>query len=199
MTDDDIAWCKSQARLLVRGGFHSREDTIAMVQDCIEGDGLDIELSAASLVDAEISSLQEEQVSWEHKTDFDRLEDAFRILKSKGIVARHDFTCCGTCGTAEIIYEAEDEQKFGATMHGYVFYHQQDTESAVEGYGLYFNYGALAETANDAQHIEIGNLLAKTLSSVGLNVDWNGTLEERVGVALDWKRPWGSTSVFVQA
>jgi len=127
-----------------------------------------------------------EQKTWPAVTDCDRLDAAFAQLEKARIVCRHDFTCCGTCGAAEIWDEIENTRKAGRNPRGYAFYHQQDTESAVEGHGLYFNYGA-TEKGREAA-LRIGNEIAKALRSQGLQVDWDGTLEKRIKVNLDWKR-----------
>jgi hypothetical protein len=194
---DDIEWCKSQARYLVRSGFWSRDAVIQEMQYTIESDGLEDTLSAEDIVDEEIKLLADDQRSWDRKTDFDRLEAAYAALNDTGIIPRHNFTCCGTCGGAEIGYEIEDAQERGSEVQGYVFYHQQDTESAIDGHGLYFNYGAADPNSSDADHVAIGQKLADALSAAGLKVDWNGQLNQRVGVSLDWKRKWGSETKFV--
>ena len=77
----------------------------------------------------------------------------------------------------------------GDKARGYVFFHQQDTESAVEGHGLYFSYGA-AHSELDAAHIAIAQELFDVLQAVGLKPHWDGKIDHRVGVVLDWKRRW---------
>ncbi len=197
--DDEINWVKDYARQQVRAAFNDRDVIVDLVSDCVEDEGLMDEVSPSQLVDAEISALNLEQETWPEVTDTDRLELAFQALLQKGIVPRHNFTCCGTCGVAEIGCEIEQEAKNGNVIKGYVFYHQQDTESAVDGYGLYFNYGAVDENASDSDHIAIGEMLASVLQENGFEVNWDNSLNKRVGLNLDWKRRWGAASEFVQA
>ena len=53
------------------------------------------------------------------------LNRAFAALEEEGIIARQNFTCCGTCASAEIWDEIDDSREW----KGYVYFHQQDTES----------------------------------------------------------------------
>lgn len=51
-------------------------------------------------------------------------------------MARQNFTCCQTCGLAEIDDEIEVVRAEGRPVRGYAFFHQQDTAGAVEGGSL---------------------------------------------------------------
>ncbi len=126
------------------------------------------------------------QASWPQTTDCDRLDSAFAALERAGVVCRQDFSCCGTCGVDEIQDEMSKAAKSGTRVRGYAFYHMQDTESAVEGHGLYLNYGAVQD--GEAAAVGIGQEIAASLKQQGLKLDWDGTLTKRIGVRLDWKR-----------
>jgi hypothetical protein len=128
----------------------------------------------------------EEQNTWPGRTDCDLLDSAFGELNRAGVVARHNFSCCGTCGVAEIGDEIAEAAEDGLDVRGYTFYHMQDTDSAVEGYGLYLNYGALE--AGEAAALRVGNEIVDALQRHGLKTRWNGSWEERIWVGLDWKR-----------
>lgn len=124
-----------------------------------------------------------EQATWPAITDCDRLDAAFAALEASGIVCRQNFSCCGTCGAYEIWDEAAALEAAGTPVRGYAFYHVQDTESAVRGYGLYLNYGAAAE--GEAAALAIAGEIVAALQQRGLRVDWNGQWSRRIGVALD--------------
>ncbi|MBB4766296.1 DUF6891 domain-containing protein [Amorphoplanes digitatis] len=68
------------------------------------------------------------------------LTAAFAELNQLGVLAREDFTCCGTCAATEI----HDERDESRHWHGYLWYHQQDTESLVASSdgSVYLGYGA---------------------------------------------------------
>lgn len=126
------------------------------------------------------------QATWPQITDCDRLDSAFTALNEGGIVAVHDFTCCQNCGLAEIGDEIGAAIRRGVDVSGFVFYHQQDTDHATEGHGLYLTYGHV--DGGETNGIAIGRIVVSALNAAGLQTDWNGTLGKRIGVSLAWQR-----------
>jgi hypothetical protein len=114
------------------------------------------------------------------------LDAAFAELENNGIVARQNFTCCQTCGHIEIGEEFDTIEDQGTRIRGYTFYHNQDTDGAVEGHGLYLAYGAIDD--GEPAAITIGEEIAKTIRMHGLAVEWDGSTRTRFLVTLDWKR-----------
>ena len=141
---------------------------------------------AAKLTREVIAAHKEEQASWPKTTDCDRLDSAFAALERAGVVSRQDFSCCGNCGLGEIRDEMDRAAQSGTPVRGYVFYHKQDTEAAVEGNCLYLSYGAVQQ--GEAAAVEIGREIAASLKQQGLQVNWNESWTKRIGVRLDWKR-----------
>jgi hypothetical protein len=193
MTDDPeygtVDYVRAYARKLVRGGYDSREDIVEFVSQSAKDEQL-AHLDIKAMVEAEISDLKREQVSWPVFTDYDRLDTAMAALEDNGIVARQNFSCCMTCGSGEIRDEIETFNAGGRMARGYVFFHQQATEHAVNGDGINFAYGAAGLNPSVDEDIAIGRELAEALRNAGLKVDWNGRLERCVMVELDWKRRW---------
>lgn len=126
------------------------------------------------------------QATWPDVTDCDRLDRAFEALNAGGIVARHDFTCCQNCGFAEIGAEIEAALEAGVDVSGFTFYHQQDTDSATEGGGLYLSYGHV--DGGDANAIAVGRVIESALNAAGLETVWDGTVGQRIHVRLTWQR-----------
>ena len=164
------------ASTLVRAGFHDREEVLAAVLESFEDDLS--EEDAEALVTRLWTARLAEQETWPATTEVDRLLTAFETMEARGIVARADFTCCGNCGHTEIGAEAEDGAR------GYVFFHQQDTERAAEGGGLYLAYGAFANGDTSA----IGREVVDTLTAADLPTTWDGTADQRILVSpLNWQ------------
>lgn len=126
------------------------------------------------------------EFSWTEDTDCDRLDAAFKDLNARGIVARQDFTCCGNCGLAEIENVISEVKQAGKEVRGYSFFHAQDTDSAVEGMGLYLYYGDDAGTVDGA--LAIGREICEVLDGAGLKTVWDGELRNRIHVQLDWRK-----------
>jgi hypothetical protein len=126
------------------------------------------------------------QATWPEITDCDRLDSAFQALNEGGIVAVHDFTCCQSCGLAEIGEEIGAAIRRGIDVSGFVFYHQQDTDNAAQGHGLHLTYGHV--DGGEINGIAIGRIVVSALNAAGLETEWNGTLGKRIGVHLAWQR-----------
>lgn len=196
MTEEDRQYLDQTARNLVRGGYepleYIEETLLELAEDSTETlSERDLRIEVRSALIRAVTELTQEQASWPALTDYDRLKAAFDTLEDEGIVARENFTCCGTCGAAEIGAEIEDfEAQTSRPAKGYVFFHQQDTDSAVEGHGLYFNYGTADADWTEEKSLAIGQRLFDALKSVGLTPDWDGSLDHRVSVSLNWQRRW---------
>lgn len=196
LTEEDRNYLDQTARSLVRGGYepleYIEESLLELVEDETEAlSERDLRIEVRNALIRAVADLTRDQATWPVLTDYDRLKAALDTLETEGIVARENFTCCGTCGAAEIGAEIEDfAAETGRHAKGYVFFHQQDTENAVDGHGLHFNYGTAEEDWTEAKSLAIGQRLFDALKSVGLTPDWDGTIDHRVAVSLSWQRRW---------
>ncbi len=174
----------------VAAGFSSRQEIVELAVEIHQDDAEESELRALAeeLTGSAFYQHLKAQRGWPLVTDCDRLDIAFAQLEGKGIMARQNFSCCGTCGAGEIGDEMDQATAAGAPPRGYVFYHRQDTESAVEGHGLYLNYGSSRGEESEEAALRIGAEIAGALRQQGLQVDWDGAWAKRISIRLDWKR-----------
>ncbi|WP_137873896.1 hypothetical protein [Rhodococcus sp. Q] len=133
-----------------------------------------------------------------------RTTAAFDELNAHGVVARADFSCCGTCASGEIWGERDDSRHW----QGYAYFHQQDTERLVVDGETYIGYGAfppedfdedayetLSETAKeDLYRADVIRLLDDVMFPVfrrhGIEPEWNRDLGTRVLLTnADWYDP----------
>jgi hypothetical protein len=175
----------------VRGGFtpigEIPEAAVEYLADEVEGSIL--RPHAEHYTAAALVALAEAQKAWPDRTDCDRLDTAFARLEAAGILARQDFSCCQNCGHGEMWELVQDAHAHGRDVRGYTFYHQQDTEHAVEGYGLCLAWGA-AEAGEPAL-ASIGHEVVAALRAEGLKVSWDGGTKKRISVSMEWKRRRG--------
>jgi hypothetical protein len=146
----------------------------------------DLEGPARAYTAEAIAAHQEDELKWPQQTDCDRLDAAFNHLEFIGIIARQDFSCCGTCALGEILDEIEEARKRNLPARGYTFFHMQDTEAAVEGHGLCLNYGNAEQTENEA--VAIGYEIVAILKEHGFRPVWDGSWSKRIFFPLIWKR-----------
>ena len=118
------------------------------------------------------------------RTDCDRLDRAFAALEASGVLARQDFSCCMTCGSYQLWQEMKAVPPTRA-VRGYVFYHEQDTDSAAAG-GLCLRYGSADGTNESTQ--ALGRHIVAALRAEGLRTEWNGCTDKCIVVQLAWKR-----------
>lgn len=200
--DDDppeeyVRW---QAIRLIDPGFRTHAEVQEEVAEIV---GDDPEYADGPLTAADVTAIVDQvwaerlhaQEGWTGLSDADRLDSAFAELEASGIVARMNFTCCGSCGHAEIGGEVPE----GRSPRGYVFFHMQDADGLAEASPaqLYFDYGAWRPDGSaypdEESYIEaataIGQEVARALDAAGLRVSWNGELGRRIAITdVDWRR-----------
>ena len=89
------------------------------------------------------------------------LRTAFNALRKNGYVAEQNFTCCQTCGWAELT----DEQAKKA-----VFYHRQDNADKVKKLPFHLSWAG--------NGVEI----CKILTDNNVQVEWCGSDSKRIKV-----------------
>lgn len=172
----------------------------------------DPQVAAEGLVEEAWERRREVEAAWGlapgERTTGERLDAAFAALEARGVVARMNFTCCGTCGHAEIgddLGEGELEGKVG-----YVFFHEQDADRLVpdyveadaaagveedsfesweakEGSDLYLAFGVFRDEEDESKAIRVGVVAAECLRAEGFKVEWNGSVNSRLLVDV---QPW---------
>lgn len=122
------------------------------------------------------------------------INQAFAELNAQGIIARANFSCCGTCADGEIW----DERTEDSQPKGYIYFHQQDTESLMESRETYIGYGVFLDAylseedwdaKDDATRSEYYDSTVRelmhgevfpTLGKYGIEPSWDDTLETRI-------------------
>ena len=178
--DDAIKDLKEQIDDLVKNGFYVPDEVELYALDYFTGEfNLDLLRSPAKeLTRQAFEARRAEQATWPEITDCDRLDIAFAELEERGIISRQNFSCCGSCGSVEIGEPVKAAIAEGKKIRGYTFYHQQDTDSAVEGYGICLNYGAIDGSRRGAQ--DIAHEIVAMLCKHGLTSEWIGPASRRV-------------------
>ncbi|OSZ70402.1 hypothetical protein CAP40_03060 [Sphingomonas sp. IBVSS2] len=184
-------WVRDQIRRDVASGFYDEDAILTNASDAFADDLSPDELRplAQKLLRQALAEQRAAERLWPGETDCDRLDAAFAALEESGVIARQNFSCCGNCGATEIWDEVRAAEDAGGAARGYAFYHMQDTESAVDGGGLYLNYGACDEGEDAA--LAVAREIVAELEAHGLETRWDGSWDQRIGVALDWKRRRG--------
>ncbi|MET9955540.1 hypothetical protein ABZ135_28895 [Streptomyces sp. NPDC006339] len=175
---------EERVRELLVCGYDDRARLTETAEDyLVSGDERPVSRQqATALVDRLWTERVAETAAWEGTTDPERITAAFAALDAAGIVAREHFTCCRSCGTAEIGMEDGAEE-----ARGFVFFHTQCTEGAAAGGPLYLMYGGF--DGSPATTAAIGGEVAEALRGQGLTVEWDGDPGQALLVTgLDWRK-----------
>ncbi len=133
-----------------------------------------------------IEKAKAEQMLWPEVTDCDKLDAAFEELDQLGVIAAHNFTCCLSCGRAEMEDLLNDESNSSSYYWGGCFYHSQDTLSAVD-YGN-LSIAFLTKDMSENSQRMLGGLITEVCWDYDLKASWDSSIYTRVNVELDWKR-----------
>lgn len=108
-----------------------------------------------SITDEEVSSFRA------------KLSIGLANCRKAGLLARANFSCCGTCGHYELSEKLGEKD---AKTHGYAFWHGQSEEGIEDGSVCIYFGGRETVKAQ----IAAGQIVADSMRSAGLLVFWPG-------------------------
>jgi hypothetical protein len=176
---------------IVRSGFSTRDEAVAeIVQVMSDGSAADFQAGVEKAVDRALVAQDHEERMW-GTTDNDRLGRAAFALEANGVLFRQNFACCQSCGFSKIPAEVNDAAAAGRTVRGFVFFHWNDTERAIDGDGLSLSYAAIGSFDPDAytaSALALATEVVDALRREGLQAVWPGHLDQRITLPLRWQR-----------
>ncbi len=183
-------------RLGLAAGFQSHEVLVEHAAEMLSEshDRADFKGVASAALARMLEERKHQMRSWPAVTDCDRLDAAFEDLNAMGIMARHNWWCCSNCGSGAMPDEFERLEGVwqGVPIIGYIYYHEQDTERAAEGGGVYFGIGSMIDCDSDekyeAHSMAIAKMAVGVIESHGLKVEWEGVFAKRPCVVVNWQR-----------
>lgn len=103
------------------------------------------------------------------------LKNAYASLAEQGVIGFHCFWCCGGCSSNGVAnYHDALPEGERAKVVGYVWYHEQMAENAINGYGLDLFYSDPPNGSNPNRTAKVGRLVVDALEKAGLTATWNG-------------------------
>lgn len=113
-----------------------------------------------------------------------KLNVAFQMMRKAGLVARQNFSCCGSCAGYELTTDiVAMPVKKRAKVKGVCFYHRQDNDRLVHGKDLYLGFGPVdSEELGQIglETVQVGRLVTSCLTLAGLAWEWDGTASQRI-------------------
>jgi hypothetical protein len=191
LTEDRLKMLREAISLRVAAGYEDRQSLVEGGIETLEDefdDEDDVERTAVEsilrrIIDEEVNRHLAEEAQWPATTDYDRLAAAFDELTRSGILVLENFTCCSTCARAEI---PDELAAYGPTARGFMYFHEQDTESAIYHGQLLLGFGSVTDEPDSG--VAIAKEIVAVLVRQGLDIEWDGRFHNRILVRLDWKR-----------
>lgn len=115
------------------------------------------------------------------------LNEAFKVLRKMGYIARQAFSCCSSCAGYDICHSTGEAIKKDPRkkdkLRGCVFYTRQDYDSMLGTGEVYIAFGGMNITdigRVGVSDVEVGNDVARVLREAGIEVTWNGSPDRRI-------------------
>ncbi|MEU9399516.1 hypothetical protein [Streptomyces sp. NPDC048242] len=183
LAENDRAELERRVHEVLVGGYSSRAELAELAEEYLvtKNHRPISREQAQALADRLWLERVAEQAAWQGETDPERLTRAFAALQEAGITARENFACCRSCGEAEIGGEG------GPDARGFVYFHDQCTDSAAAGQGLMLLYGGFDGSSETTA--AIGDEVVAALEAAGLSTEWDHDPGRAITVTpLDWRR-----------
>lgn len=188
LDDGDSEMLAEFAKEFVWGGFETKDQIVDILTK-------DMDYPADTvrkIVEVEWAAKLEAERSWPEQTDVDRLHAAFEALEEKKIIALHnaDWSQSAAQATAGEEWIRRGERKSG--FIGSAHYHEQDVAGVLQEGHMFIGFDGYPRLNNtsslEVRVSEVAMIIAKTLEEHGFEVDWDGSINTRIGIKIDWKK-----------
>ena len=123
----------------------------------------------------------------------EKLNEAFKLLRKEGLIARQKFLCCNGCAGSQLAHDVTALIDAGRKPpKGAVFYSKQGgffDGPPDSGWSrvtkLYLSFGNVTTEKHGEiglPTLEVGRLICKALDTVGLHYEWDETPESTIVV-----------------
>ena len=167
MGDDLVDEIEYMIDLLTKSGFFSAEEVLEILEDQFIEEDVDF-----SKFDISLNN--------NNNHNFDRLEETFKKLTEKSIVAVHNCGYDFKEGVEDIfeLYVHLINNKY--ETQGFCFYTFEDVEEAINDEILKITFGDFQRDENKS--LEIGKIVYSQLLDSGFDVNWNESVNSQIEI-----------------
>ncbi len=155
-----------------------------------EDDVREVNFDSVDVIETDEEEEEEEKEEFEIESDEEEdkgisLAAPFEKLTEEGIISLENFSCCGSCGCAEIEEKIKEDSR---QFTGFCFYHAQADESRKNGNEFYLNYGTTITTIEAVEEeihefaAKVGQRIVQVLKDFGIETEWNGNSNQKIKV-----------------
>ena len=122
----------------------------------------------------------------------EKLKQAFRDLRTQGIMTRVNFRCCNTCAAYEIWEKARKNWEKDPKL-GYAFWHAQNEEDLWERGRLHIAFGSFNDycdrkaptpMSSPLSSADVGAKVILALVKQAIRCEWNGDENVKIEVMI---------------
>jgi|GEM_PF-6220481 len=149
-----------------------------------------------------VTQFAAEKGEWPEVTDCDRLDRVEAKSRDRGILFWQASSCCDTCTRSELGDRMEmincRHPGFLEIVCGYAFFVDQNLPGMLAedpSLSFFICYGWFPKERPQAtpeelksNTLEIGRNVCECLKSEGFEVDWDGDVQNRIGLSIKWQR-----------
>lgn len=170
--------------ILIQSGFYSESEILEILEEQFMDEDIDF-----SKIDISLES--------KDNLNFNKLEEVFKELASKNIIAIHN------CG-----YDLDDgiNDAFELYAHlrnndlnpkGFCFYSFEDVEEAILENKLYLTFGDFKENKKNA--LKIGKTIVEVLEKFNFKVEWDESPEDYIVIdSFVWDKSFNDTTYEIE-
>jgi hypothetical protein len=185
----DTSHALASVRRFVWSGLYDPDEVVIILSESWPGPGrLEVPWLRKE-VKKEAARKQAEEATWPATTDCDRLDRAFATMEAAGLIVEQDAGLTKSDGLEIVTETYEDAVEEGEAdgIVGYCYYHGQDLDRVMGSGELCLAFGDFDGDENRC--VEVGRLVKRDLEDAGFEVQWSGSVHERILVrGIRWLR-----------
>ena len=178
------AYIAERIHLHVWSGLYDVRVVHDMITQLMEPDADEAMLRAR--VDQELRDKWAAEQSWPAVTDVERLQAVYAAVREQGVLVVPN---AGWDGSEAFHTTLSVYKDLGAppALFGMAYHTAQDVDRAVRGEGLYLGFASTRPEHEERDALRAGETLRDALVAAGFSVEWDGSVEQRMKVALQWQ------------
>lgn len=178
------AYIAERIHLHVWSGLYDVRAVHDMITQLMEPDADEAMLRAR--VDQERRDKWAAEQSWPAVTDVERLQAVYAAVREQGVLVVPN---AGWDGSEAFHTTLSVYKDLGAppALFGMAYHTAQDVDRAVRGEGLYLGFGSTRPEDEERDALRAGETLRDALVAAGFPVEWDGSVEQRMKVAVQWQ------------
>jgi hypothetical protein len=118
----------------------------------------------------------------------EKLNEAFKLMRQAGLIAKQNFMCCGNCAGYSIATGLEKmTEARRSAVKGVCTYNRQDAATLARHGECYLQYGSIYSSKYGdvgLSTLEVGRMVVGCLTRAGLAYEWDEDPSKRITVKL---------------